>query len=457
VALDATLLATNRVAMGELGGTYLSPAAQVRLAGVAGSNGQYGALLQVGSQGSQRLAFNFDLRHIRVAPSAQPAATESPPVLFGPDAFTGSADPAIPLAQNTFSQVSGSVSYSLQNARFGFAASYRKERGRHADYSYGPSFRWEFLRKGQLRMGASGDLAITSQGRSGYVGVNLQLLGSRISATSNAGMRSAPNQANGAVGNVNGTWQDSSFAGGELSLGAGYDHSPERDSLSGNAELRGDKVSLRGDLAHSLGRSSNPTQYSLGFQTTLAMSGGRFALRGRDQNDSMVMVKVDGAGPNDRFDVLVNDGTAGTLRGSGSSAVAVPAYRQYDIRIRQTDGDLLQFDGTPRRVGLYPGNVTRLSWKARRITAMFGRLMLDSGEPVRMASLTSEAGIGETDENGYFQIEGEIGATITVTLQGGRSCRVTLPSVQPQDGYAPLGTLVCRAQAEPFRISSAGP
>jgi hypothetical protein len=46
---------------------------------------------------------------------------------------------------------------------------------------------------------------------------------------------------------------------------------------------------------------------------------------------------------------------------------------------------------------------------------------------------------------------------IEVAMSDGRSCRIALPQVQPQDGYAPLGTLVCRAHAAPFRISSAAP
>ena len=140
-----------------------------------------------------------------------------------------------------------------------------------------------------------------------------------------------------------------------------------------------------------------------------------------------------------------------------AAAVAVPAYRQYEFRIRQTDGDLLHYDGSVRRVGLYPGNVTRLSWTARKVTAMFGRLLLESGEPVRLASVTNPAGIGETDDHGYFQIEGEIGSAIDVAMSDGRSCRVALPQVPQQEGYAPLGTLLCRPAVSPFRIGSAAP
>ena len=455
LALDATVAATNRTVMGELGTYVVSPLAQVRLAAVVSTRGQYGGLLQISSQGSSRFGFNFDLRRISVA--RQQALTASGDDL--PGTLVGAADAALPLARRTFSQVSGSLSYNLKNARFGFAASYRREQGQPVNYNYGPSFRWEFLRRGPLRMSASGDLAFTSQGRSGFIGLSLQLLGNRSSISADAGIRSAhldgATRRSGPVGSLRGSLQDDNFAGAELSLAGGYDHDLENDSLNGSAELRGERLSLRGDVTHSLGQGGSPTQYSLGLQTTLGMRGGRIVLRGRDQNDSMVIVKVDGAGPNDRFDVLVNDGKSGSVRGSGSVAVAVPAYRQYEVRIRQSGGDLLHYDGSVRKVGLYPGNVARLSWKASKVVAMFGRLLLDSGEPVKLASVTNPAGIGETDDNGYFQVEAESGSALDVALPGGASCHVGLPQLQPRDGYAPLGTLICHPQPAPFRLSSA--
>ena len=459
LAVDATVLATNRAVQGEVGGFFLTSLAQVRLAAVASSRGQYGGLLQLGSQGGSRFAFNFDLRRISLG-KAQPQ-TGPPSERFGPDAVTGGADATLPLARNSFSQVSGSISYNLRNARFAFAASYRREKNQPVNYSYGPSASWEFLRRGQLRMSVNGDLAITSQGRSGFAGVSLQVLGARSSVSADAGMRSTGNpgepRRSGGVGSVRGSWKEEFLAGAELDVAAGFDHELERDALNASTELRSEQFSLQGDVNHTLGAAGNPTQYSLGIQTTIGMSRGGIAFKGRDQNDSMAIVRVAGAGPKDRFEVLVNDSVAGTVHGSGSTAVAVPAYRQYEFRIRQTDGDLLHYDGSVRRVGLYPGNVTRLSWTARKVTAMFGRLLLESGEPVRLASVTNPAGIGETDDHGYFQIEGEIGSAIDVAMSDGRSCRVALPQVPQQEGYAPLGTLLCRPAVAPFRISSAAP
>lgn len=463
LALDATVLATDKTVSGELGAFYLTPFAQIRLAAVATSQGQYGGLLNISSQGSSRLGFNFDLRRIKAADVPTLPGNSStkfgPPDSIGADFSTSDANARLPLARRSFSQVSGSLSYSLGNARLAFDATYRKEQGQPVNYSYGPSFNWEFLRRGPLRMSANGNLAITNRGRSGFVGINLQLLGAKTSFDASAGLRSAdivgePSR-NRPVGSVHGSWQGEKLLGADATIGAGLQHDLESDVLNGSAELRGDKFSLNADVIHTMGQAGNPTQYSVGFQTSIGLRGGSVAFKGRELNDSMVIVKVDGAGPKDRFEVLVNDGKAGELRGRGSSAVAVAGYRQYEVRIRQTDGDLLHYDGSVRRVGLYPGNVARLSWKARKVVAMFGRLLTTSGEPVRLASVTNPAGIGETDDNGYFQIEAESGSALEVALPGGASCHVDLPQLQPKDGYAPLGNLICRPLPTPFRLSSA--
>ena len=264
-------------------------------------------------------------------------------------------------------------------------------------------------------------------------------------------------QRSGPVAAIQGSLQSDDFAGAQLNAGVNYEHDLEKDLVGTTASLRADRFTLGGDVSHDLGRNGGQTQYGLDFQTSMAVRGGTIAFDGRNQGDGMAMIRIDSAHPSDQFEVLVNDMAAGTLGTGDHLAVALPAYRQYDFRIRQTAGELLRFDGSARRIGLYPGNVARLTWSADPVAAMFGRLLLDSGEPVRMGAITVPGGIGETDDNGYFQIDAAIGSQIEVALRDGKSCRVTLPVVRPQNGYAPLGTLVCRLALAPVMISSAAP
>ena len=462
VALDGTVLMTNRTAMAEAGAYYIASQAQFRLAALGSSNGAFGALVQVSSQGNSRFNFNFDLRHIKTSEQQTfSGSTAGPPGPFSPLNPFGADPAALPLAKNSYTQISGNISYSLPGAQLGLSASYRREKGEQAKYSIGPSLRWNFLRRGQLHGTFLADAVVSDQGHSGFVGVSLQLLAGRASLGSTAGIRSTsldgePHRS-GPVGGIQGSWQDDNVAGAELSLGGAYERALDREQVSATANLRGRKARLSADVIKGYGHDAGPTQYSLGFQTTVAIRGGAIAFEGRYENDSMVLVKVDGARPDAQFEVLVNDSAVGTAHSGGKLAVALPPYRQYDVRVRPTGGDLLQFDGSSRRVGLYPGNVAQLAWIAKPITAMFGRLVFEDGTPVSAASVTAPGGISETDENGYFQIESTDDSDLDVHAPDGRSCRVPLPGITHATGYAPLGTLICRSAPPEFRLTSAEP
>ena len=71
-ALDANVLATNKVVIGEVGATWISRAAQLRVGGVVSSNGTRGGFIHASSSGNSRLNFDFDLRRIRVRDSGGP-------------------------------------------------------------------------------------------------------------------------------------------------------------------------------------------------------------------------------------------------------------------------------------------------------------------------------------------------------------------------------------------------
>ena len=455
IALDGTVLTTNRTAMAEVGADYITSQAQVRFAAFGSTNGAVGGLVQISSLGNSPFNFNFDLRHISTNQQLiLSGGMQSVPKPLGP---FGTDPTTLPLAQNTFTQVSGNISYSLPGAQLGISASYRREEAQRARYSIGPSLRWEFLRRGKLHVTFLADAVMSDQGHSGFVGVSLQIQGGRSAFGSTAALRSTAlsgePQRSGPVGGINGSWHDD-LAGAELNLGGTYERELDRDLLSATANLRGTKASLSADVIQGLGRSAGPMQYSLGFKTSMAVTAGAIAFEGRNENDSMVVVKVDGSAADARFEVLVNDGPVGTVNSGGKLAVALPPYRRYDVRIRPIGGDLTHYDGSTRRIGLYPGNVAEMAWTAEPITAMFGRMVFEDGQPVSSASITAHGGISETDENGYFQIETTEGTDLDVDLPDSRSCRVRLPSITHVNGYAPLGTLVCLNKHPKFQLTS---
>ena len=123
--------------------------------------------------------------------------------------------------------------------------------------------------------------------------------------------------------------------------------------------------------------------------------------------------------------------------------LALPAYRAYNVRIRPAGENLLAYDASSRRIGLYPGSVASLEWQASPITIKFGRLVTPDGAPIPSATITGEGVWSETDRDGYFQIDVPEDAALTVTLMDGRTYPTALPSGDPQTGIAQIGTIVC--------------
>jgi hypothetical protein len=443
--------ATDQGASAEVAATFLTPLAQIRTAAVIDLDGAYGGILQLTSAGSSRLTFNFDLRRIEQADGAdRPMSPIDPLDPFGV--------PELVRYGGSYMQAGGIVSYSSANLRLLGTVFYRDDEAERARYSIGPSLEWDMLRKGALTLTLRGDLAATERGGSGFAGLSLRLLGARSTLTALGGARASgiadDDLGEGPVAAVSGAWNPT-LAGGDLALGAGFEHQPRQDNVVLSSEYRHPFGSMSGDLVHSDGPGSAVTQYSLGFQTTVAAGGGTLHVVGRTTTESLIVARVEGAREGDRFDVLVNEQVAGTIEGVGPMTLSLPAYRAYAVRIRPTGEGLLAYDSSARSVGLYPGTVAGLEWSVAPITIKIGRLVAPDGTPVRGASITGKGVWSETDDEGHFQIEVPEGAELTVTMPNGNAFAMTLPAGKANGGIAQLGSVVCCGEGE-IRLGALG-
>lgn len=449
-AVEGQVQATDRGASAEIGATFLMPIAQVHAAAVTDLDGRFGAIFQISSSGTSRLNFNFDLRHVESHGTPIEAFT------LPPGAVPAGPHDAPDLARlgASYSQAGGIVSYSVAGLRFLGVASYRDSKGQDASYSIGPSLQWDVLRKGPFTLTLRSDVAATERGTSGFAGISLRMLGRRASVTALGGARASgirhDDAGDGAVASLAGTW-NADAAGGELALGGGYDHEPRRDDLMLSSQFDHPLGSLAGDYVHSDAQGRALSQYSLGLRTTVTAGAGAVRIAGKTTTQSMIVARVDGARPQDRFEVLVDEQLAGTIVGNRPLTLALPTYRAYELRIRPTGKDLLAYDSSPRSVGLYPGSVARVEWEAAPVTIKFGRLVGPDGHAVAHASITRQGVWAETDDNGFFQIEAPDDAEVTVTTRDGRSFAAVLPRGERTGDIAQLGPVAC-CQADPVRL-----
>ena len=443
-ALEGEVQATDRGGSAEFGATLLTRLAQIRVVAVADLDGRYGAILQAASSGTSRFNFNFDMRHIE-GPGIGVFATgtTAPARVVGDSIGT----PDLLLPSGSYSQAGGVLSYSISNVRFLGVLSYRDAKAQAPVYSFGPSLQWDVLRQGPFTLTLRSDMAMTERGTSAFAGVSLRLLGARTSVTALGGGRTSSmsddDLGDGPVASLAGSWT-ANAAGGELAVGAGIDHQPREDDFVLSSEFRHPMGTLSGDFVSSdNGPGPRMSQYSVGLQTTIAAGGGAVRTAGKTTTGSIIVVHVDGARNDDRFEVLVNEQIAGMLVGNRPLTLALPTYRAYQVRIRSTGKDLLAYDSSPRSVGLYPGGVSRLEWKVAPVIIKFGRLVAPDGAPITHASIMGKGVWSETDDGGFFQIVVADDAELTVTLRDGRSFATTLPRGAAKDGIAQLGSVAC--------------
>lgn len=445
--IEGGVEATDDTASAELAAMFLTDIVQVRAAAVANISGTYGGVLQIMSGDNSRLNFNFDLRRIEADEAEGGSIPGSAPGLPGS------------LWQNgSYSQIGGVVSYSLANIRFLGTFFYRDDPAQEARYSVGPAIEWDVLQKGPFLLTMRGDATATERGTSGFAGVSLRFLGARTSLTGLAGARASgmtgDDLGEGPVGALSAAWSPL-VSGGELSLGAGLEHQPNRDNFVATTEFRHRLATAAGDLVHSDGQGSAVTQYSLGLQTTIVAGAGAVQVAGKTTTESMIVARVKGANKDDRFDVFVDEQIAGTINGAQPFTLALPPYRAYAVRIRPTGEGLLAYDSSARAVSLFPGTVTNLAWVVSPVTIKFGRLTAPDGSPVRGASITGKGIWSETDDSGYFQVEAPDNADLEVTLSDGRTYAMTLPIGEARSGIARLGAVVCCTEPE-IQLGSLG-
>jgi Mat/Ecp fimbriae outer membrane usher protein len=445
LATDATLTATNSAAVAQVGASLLLGRTRLRLAGLGSSTGAYGGLVQFGLNGGGAVTATLDLRTVQLGRGAtvEGLAPE------GPGRARSLADdvPALRAGEQSFSQLSGFLGYGRRDFQTGLSFTARKQAGQALAYSAGPSLRWTVLRTGPVRLSFDADAGFNERGQSGFIGLTLSLTGLRGTSASRAGIRYAGfdgRQDVRPVATLSGGMQLDGVAGGGLELGGVVEAESERRVFALNGRLRTDSLEVASDVIQDFDGGAS---YSLSAQTTLAATAGEVALGAGGQSGSAVIAKIAGGRPGDKYEVLVDEAPVAVLAGGETRTMALPPYDRYTIRMRPISAGSQAYDARAREVSLFPGSVASLEWRVRPLAAMFGRLLFPGGDPVAHAYLTADEAIGQTDAEGYFQIEAVPKSEVVARRADGVVCSAVLPDSSPTEEYASAGVLLCQTLA----------
>lgn len=442
VALDAAILGTQDKPVAQLGGWLITKPARVRAAALASTDGDKGLLLQLGSSGSGSLNFNFDLRRVW-SRTGEPLI----PLPLHVDNFGSLPPTGAQVLSGSYTQAVGSISYSLGRALLSLTGSYRRDGKFKPDYSIGPSLSWPVLNRGGFELVISADAQRSRSSMAAFAGFRvLHTRGgfSTLTTTGYGSLKSGDGGRRAArqVGSLSAQWFHEDEDRTQVALEGAVHRDVETTTARANAHVASQLGSARAEVLHNIeGRGS--IQYGLTFQTGIAMGARAIGLGGRDLNQSAVLTSLGGSAGDAAFDILIDEVPRGRLTAGSSVPIFLEAYRSYRVRLRPIGAIPLAYDSGTRTVTLYPGTVERLGWSAQRLITVFGQAVAPDGSPIANSPITFSRGIGQTDANGYFQVDATAD-DVLVFGTGEKSCKVALAGLKANSEYARAGRIVCQ-------------
>lgn len=440
VALDVSIVGTQHRAMLEAGGWLLTPLVRVRAAGLVSSAGDSAVLLQGTSNGRSRFNFSFDLRRVWSHDDRPLIPLPSFAESFGSEQPTGAQ------TGGSYLQASGTIGYSLGRAYLSLLGSLRKDAHQKSDYSIGPGITWQLLSRNGLQVTFQADAQRTRNTTAAFAGVRLLYTGKHLSATGTAGYGSQDNRGEPsrgrAIGGISANYLYEDDNRTQLSAGGGIERAIDSTIVHAGGTLYSRYGSVRADVLDNLeGRGG--IQYGVTMQSAVAIGNGRVGLGARDLEDSAAIVEVAGAANAASFQVLVNGAPQGHIRSGGSLPIHLQPYRAYEVRLVPDDAAAIALDADSKTVTLYPGSVSVLRWTAHSYFTAFGRAVGVDGSPIANAMVDAPHSVGETDDNGYFQIDAAEGELLRFT-RGSSRCEVRMAAASPRNDLVSLGTVTCR-------------
>lgn len=444
LALDFSVVGTSQKPIFNAGAWIISSLGRLRLSGLVSTAGDRGAMIQASSGNTGRLNVNFDLRRIW-SRDGNPLIPLSNYV----DTFDSRPLDGRQIGDGSYTQISGSVGYRFGAAYVSVIGSLRKDRGRPADYSVGPNLNWPIVNANGLQIALQANAEVTRDSTGGYVGVRMFFASGGYSISSTAGGRSLSRNGDSgssrsrAVGDTTAYFAYGDESGTDIALAGGLTR--ELDSTTAHAEgsVYSRFGSARGEILQDF-EGERRMQYGLSLQTGAVANRDDVVLGGRNLEESGLVISVDGGARQAQFDVLVDGQPRGRVRAGERLPLFLRPYHSYSVRLRPVEAASVWYDSAAREFTLYPGNVEHVRWHVENLLTVFGRAVREDGTPVADATVTSRRGIGQTNSDGYFQIE--TSATDRLSFEGGNGepCDVEIGGLRQERDYASLGKVICR-------------
>ena len=443
LAADVSVIGTSDKPMLEIGSWLITSVGRMRLAGLVSANGDRGALLQIASARAGPLNVNFDLRRVW-SHDGSPLL----PISTYAETFDSVPPDTRQLANGSFTQLTGNIGYQFGSAYLAVIGSLRKDEGVPLDYSVGPNLSWPFFNHSGVQVALQADAELTPATSAAFVGFRMLLNRGAYSLAGHVGERgirssdgSGPSKSR-TVGEAAAQFSSGDAVGSQWSASAGVTRDIDSTAVHGEAALYSGFGNAHAELLHNV-EGSHRTQYGLTAQLGAALDRNDAVLGGRELTESAVVVSVEGAPRDALFDVAVDGQKRARLRTGEQMPIFLEPYRAYSVTLRAVGAPSLSYDPSARTVTLYPGNVQHVSWHVEHLLTVFGRAVRRDGTPVANAMISGRRGFGESNRQGYFQVDTSPGDILSFEPEDGAKCKVSLGERDQRLDYEPVGRVLC--------------
>ena len=416
----------------EIGGTYLDERMRVHVSALASDQGTLGA--SVGGNG--RLAgwsINGGLRYLDTV-----AADEAlRPAVYAP-------------FQRAFTQANIAATRSRDWGRYGVRGHYRRNDDGRESWYFGPFLDVTLRRADRWRLDLSVQAEQSDVRQSAFLGLRLNRsigkpgnretqidlstrIDSQFSQTNSRGTKSRE-----AIAEVNAALNQGVSARSHFGLDGGVRN---QDGLGVFARGKLTTPWIRGDI-EGRHKYQNQTSALLNFSTGLVLGGGGlfFSDSSKDSGLSIHLSGIEEV----PISVQVDHQTRLTTRAGESGFIPIQSYALYDVGIQPSTSEDLAYDQSTERLVAYPGNVLHIRRAVQPVLIVVGRLVDGQGLAKTSLTLRTTEILGQTDPDGFFQIDVAIGQTVRATGSGDEICAFSIPSdIEPTAPYIDLGETVC--------------
>lgn len=443
IAVDLSVIGVSNKPLIEAGAWLITPLGRLRTAALASPDGDRAALLQLASARAGGFNIDLDLRRVwsRDGKPLLPLSTQV-------ESFDSVPLDQRQIGDGSFTQASGSVGYQFGTAYVAVIGSLRKDEGSPPDYSIGPDLSWPLVSRNGVQIALQADAQLTRTSKAAYLGFRMLFNRGAYSVSNNVGARAIADKSssNGSrsrpVGETTAQFSYADDNGTDLSLAGGLAREIDSSSARGEAIVHSRFGNARIEVVQGI-EGSNRTQYALSLQTGALVERHDALLGGPDLTESAFIVSIDGAPANSSFDVIVNGETKARVRSGDRLPIFVQPYHAYSVRLRPVGAQSIWYDSAVRTFSLYPGNVRHLSWHVEHLQTIFGRAVGPDGEPLANALITARRGLGQSNAEGYFQIDTSAEDVLLFHSANEADCKVNVPQTNQRLDYASVGRVVC--------------